>query len=177
MKASKTLWIKRLVIGAAVAALPQVLLARGPGMGDLPPPCPPDTPPPGAAIPAPPGAPGEGTPALLPGLPLLHGLALSEAQQDAVFDLMHTQIAADRPLERKAAKALDELRRQRTSDRFNARQARALAEDYAQAVAGLAFNRAELDAKVRALLTPEQRRQIDESRDTPPGKRQQAGEH
>ena len=150
MKASKTLWLKRIVIGAAVATLPQVLLARGPD--DVPPPCPPDFVEHGAA------------PGMTQGLPVLHGVELSEAQEDAVFELVHAKIPAQRTLERKAAKALDELHRLGTSERFDTRQARALAETYAQAQAQLSFNQAELDSKLRALLTPEQRQQLDAPR-------------
>lgn len=162
MKASKTLWIKRIVIGAAVAALPQVLLARGPNADEAPPPCPPDFVERGAA-PLPPQG--------MPGIPLLHGLDLSEAQQDAVFDLVHAQIPVQRALDKKAAKAFDELHRLGASDRFNAKQARALADSYAQAQAQLAFNQAELDNKLRALLTPEQRQQLDAPRSAQPGPR------
>ena len=164
MKASKTLWIKRIVIGAAVAALPQVLLARGPNADDLPPPCPADFVERGGAPQFPPEMPGHAAPGQ-PGRPLpLHDVDLSESQQDAVFDLIHAQLPAQRALEKKAAKSLDELHRLGASDRFNARQARALAEAYAQAQAQLTFNQAELDSKLRALLTPEQRQQLDARR-------------
>jgi len=160
MKASKTLWLKRIVIGAAVAALPQVLLARGPD--DVPPPhplYPPDFVEHGAA------------PGMAQGLSLLHGVELSEAQEDAVFELIHAKIPAQRTLERKAAKALDELHRLSTSERFDTRQARTLADTYAQAQAQLSFNQAELDSKLRALLTPEQRQQLDAPRHERPGPR------
>ena len=168
MKASQRLWIKRIVIGAAVAALPQVLLARGPNADEAPP-CPPDFVERGGAAQFPPGMPGNG-PLGQPGRPFpLHGVDLTEPQQDAVFDLVHAQLPAQRTLEKKAAKALDELYRLGASDRFNAKQARALAETYAQAQAQLTFNQAELDSKLRALLTPEQRQQLDAHRPTQPG--------
>ena len=163
MKTSTTLWIKRIVIGTAVAALPQVLLAHGPNASDGPPPCPPDLIEHGAAQ--------QPTPAM-PGLPLLRGVDLSEAQEDAVFDLVHAQIPARRALEKKAAKAFDELHRLGVSEHFNAKQAHALADGYAQAQAQLAFNQAELDSKLRALLTPEQRTQIDAPRRARPGPHQ-----
>ena len=157
MKSSKTLWLKRIVIGTAVATLPQVLLARG--ADNAPPPCPPDLVERDAARQPPPG---------MPGRPLLHGVDLSEAQQDAVFDLVHGEIPAQRKLEKKAAKALDELQRLSAGEHFDAQQARALADRYAQAQAQLAFNQAELDARLRALLTPEQRQQLDAPRDAGP---------
>jgi periplasmic protein CpxP/Spy len=157
MKASKTLWLKRIVLGATVAALPQVLLARGPDAALPPPPARPDFVEPGTA-PLPP--PEMGHPGMMHGLPILHGVDLSEAQQDAAFELVHAQIPAQRTLEKKAAKALDELQRLSISEQFNAKQARTLADAYAQAQAQLVFNRAELEAKLRALLTAEQRQQI-----------------
>ena len=169
MKASKALWLKRIVIGAAVAALPQALLARGPD--DVPPPCPPDFVEHGGAPQLPPGMPGHASPGMMPGQPLLHGVELSEAQQDAVFELVHAKTPAQRTLERKAAKALDELHRLSTSERFDTKQARALADTYAQAQAQLRFNQAELDSKLRALLTPEQRQQLDAPRHERPGPR------
>ena len=174
MKASQKLWIKRIVIGAAFtafAALPQVLLARGPNADDVPPPCPPDFAVRGDAARLPPEMPGHAVPGM-PGRPFpLHDVDLSESQQDAVFDLVHAQVPVQRTLEKKAAKALDELHRLGASDRFNAKQARALAETYAQAQAQLTFNQSELDSKLRALLTPEQRQQLDAHRPTQHGPR------
>ena len=166
MKASKTLWLKRIVIGAAVAALPQVLLARGPDAASHPPPARPDFVEPGTA-PLPP--PEMVHPGMMHGLPMLHGVDLSEAQQDAIFGLVHAQIPGQRALEKKTAKALDELQRLSASKLFNARQARALADAYSQALAQQAFSRAELEAKLRALLTPEQRQQIDSPHPVQPG--------
>ena len=169
MKASKTLWIKRIVIGAAVAALPQVLLARGPNADDAPPPCAPGFVERSDATRLPPEIPGHAAPGM-PGRPFpLHDVDLSESQQDAVFELVHAQIPAQRTLEKKTAKALDELHRLGAGDRFNAKQARALAETYAQAQAQLTFNQAELDSKLRAVLTPEQRQQLDARRPGPTG--------
>lgn len=171
MKTSKALWIKRIVIGAAVAALPQVLLARGPDGN--PPPARPDFVEPGA-VPLPP--PEMAHPGMMPGLPLLHGVDLSEAQQDAVFELVHAQVPAQRALEKKAAKALAELQRMGSDEQFNAKQARASADAYAQAQAQMAFNRAELEAKLRAVLTPEQRQQIGAPRPAQTGRPAQPGQ-
>ena len=164
MKASKTLWLKRIAIGAAVAALPQVILARGPDAS--PPPARPDFVEPGTA-PLPPS--GMGHRGMVHGLPMLHGVDLSEAQQDAAFELVHAQAPAQRAFEKKAVKALEELQRLSASEQFNAKQARVLADAYAQAQAQLAYNQAELEAKLRALLTAEQRQQIDSPHPAQPG--------
>ena len=167
MKASKTLWLKRIVIGAAAAALPQVLLAHGPDAAFPPPLARPGCAEHGAALPPP----GMAHPAMMAELPMLHDVDLSEAQQDGVFELVHAQIPVQRALEKKAAKAFDELYRLSASEQFNAKQARALAEAYAQAQAQLTFNQAELESKLRALLTPEQRQQLDAPHAAPTGRR------
>lgn len=173
--------IKQLVVAAALAALPQVLLAHGPSVANT---NADDAPPPHARVdtapdqdacggrPLPPEMPGPGMPPgegpLLPPevtklaeLPPLHRVALSEAQHDALFAIMHAQAPVQRELEKKARKALDELRRVGQSTPFNARQARALADTLAQAQAQLAYNRAEVDSKLRALLSAEQRQKLD----------------
>lgn len=165
MKASKTLWIKRIIIGTAVAALPQVLLARGPDRAEMPG-CPPDAVLRGAP-PLPPPMSGLATHQMNPGQPIPPGVELTDAQQDAIFELMHAQAPAQRELGKKADKALDELHRIATAERFDAKRARALADAYAQALAQLEFNRAEGDAKLRALLTPEQRQSLDVQRKAP----------
>lgn len=168
MKSSLSLWRRRLVIACALASLPHIVLAqsmrpadndgapqlhaaadRGDGCG---------------ARPLPPEMPGPGMP---PELLALHRIALSEAQQEAVFELMHAQIPVQRALEKKASKALNELRRLAQSDAFNARQAHTLADAHAQAVAQLAYNRADLDSKLRALLSPEQRHILDSAGSVP----------
>ena len=163
MKASQTLWIKRIIIGTAVAALPQVLLARGPDRAEMPG-CPPDAVQRGAP---PPPMGGHAVHTMIPGQPFLPGVELTDAQQDAIFELMHAQAPARRELGKKADKALDELQRQGTAEHFNAKQARAFADAYAQALAQLEFNRAEGDAKLRALLTPEQRQSLAAQRKAP----------
>ena len=155
-------FIRRLIVGAALVALPQVILARAADAAS--PPCPPpeangphapqgmpEDPPP------PPGMPPDDA-AVPPGL---RGLALSEAQRDAVFELLHAQQPTRRTLEKKARRALEALQRLAASDAFAARAARTLADDYAQAIAELAFNRAQCDAQLRTLLSAQQRQRLD----------------
>lgn len=148
MTTRNALWIKRVLIGALAAALPQVLMARSPQPGDAPDACPPMA---------------HGAPRPAPGMmpPPLDGIELSDAQEDARFELMQAQAASSRLLERKAARASQELHRLSAGERFNSAQARVLAETYAQALAQLVLGEAEFDAKRRAVLTPAQRRQID----------------
>ena len=165
MNITRHLWMKRLATGAAAIALPLAVMAHGPAadaaegcmaaphagsatMSMPPHGMFPDGPPPGAMA----------TP------PFLHGLELTEAQQDKLFALMHEQAPAEREQMKAAFKAMDELRRLAASDRFDADKARSLAATHAQAMAQLALMHAELDAMVRALLTPEQRKQLDDAR-------------
>lgn len=104
-----------------------------------------------------PGAfPGAGLP------PHLRDLDLSEAQQDKVFDLMHGQAPQLREKTKAAFKAMEALRKLSASDRYDAAQARTLADTHARALADLVLMQADQDAKLRALLTPEQRKRLDD---------------
>ena len=154
--------LKLLAMGAAVIALPIAVMARGPA-GDASKGCPP-MPHLGSAMALP-------SPAIFPELPppgamprFLRGLALTEAQDDKLFSLMHAGMPRVREQLRVAFKAMEELRGLAASDKFDADKARVLAEIQAKAMAQVALMHAELDAKVRALLTPEQRKQLDDAR-------------
>jgi len=156
--------IKRLAAGAAAIALPLAVMAHGP-VGDSPECCPPATHA-GApmALPPPcsfPAAPFSGA---MPMPPYLHGLELTEAQRDKLFALMHDQAPNERDQLKRASRAMEDLRRLVTADRFDVDKARILAETHGQALAQLALMHAELDARTRALLTPEQRQQFDDAR-------------
>ncbi len=169
MKAAERPWVLRLAIGAAVVAIPSAAMAREPATPDpletcaaLPPRGMPPMPPSGRFPDLPP--PDAPPPGFMPPLPSLRGIKLTEAQEDKLFDLIMAQAPMERAKAKEAFKALDELRRLADGDRFDREKARQLAETHAQAMAQLALMHAELDAKVRALLTPEQRKQADEAR-------------
>lgn len=169
MRTIQHFWMKRLATGAAAIALPLAVLAHGP-MTDAPQNCLP-IPHPGHPMAFPPlGMFPEGPP---PGAmpPYLRGLELTEAQQDKLFSLMHEQAPDVREQMKTAFKATEELRRLAASDRFDVKQARVFAEAQAQALAQVALMHAELDAKVRALLTPEQRKELDDARTRPESRR------
>jgi Spy/CpxP family protein refolding chaperone len=77
-----------------------------------------------------------------------------------------TQLRTDPSVREKlktASKAMEELRRMAGDDHFNADKARTLAETNAKAMAQVILMHAELDAKLRMLLTPEQRKQFDDA--------------
>lgn len=98
------------------------------------------------------------------GAPFLRGLALTEAQQDRVFAIMHEQAPRRRELdkaERKACQALDALSGSAELDQAAAgAQARALG----QAIADQELLRLRTEARLIAVLTSEQRAQLQERR-------------
>jgi periplasmic protein CpxP/Spy len=154
-------WVKHIAASIAVIALPLTVMAHDPASG-APENCLPMS---HLANPMPlppfgifPDAPPIG---MMP--PFLRDLKLTEAQQDKLFALMHKQIPNVREQMKAAFKPMEELRRQASMGQFDADKSRALAEAHGRAVAQMTLIHAELDAKVHALLTPEQRKQFDDS--------------
>ncbi|MES2298535.1 MAG: periplasmic heavy metal sensor [Pseudomonadota bacterium] len=96
-----------------------------------------------------------------PGMPSLHGLDLSEAQQDKVFAIMHAQQPQRRELEKSAHKAHEALHALAGSGQFDEAKAAALAQAAGQAMAALALQQARMEAQIAALLTPEQRKKAE----------------
>lgn len=96
--------------------------------------------------------------------PFLRGLELTEAQRDKIFDLHHAMAPRERELFKSVRSSREALHNLAHGDSFDAKQARQLADNHAKAVAELALLHAETGAKIRALLTPEQRKQADERR-------------
>jgi Spy/CpxP family protein refolding chaperone len=111
----------------------------GPGMGA------PDLPPPPGALPLP---------------PYLRGVTLSEAQQDALFDLMHGLMRAMREPMKTMARIESDLRALPFSPDYEDAKARALIENLAIAQAQARLLHMRADRQIYTLLTPEQRRQI-----------------
>ena len=96
--------------------------------------------------------------------PRLASLHLTEEQEDRMFALHHARAPQLYEKRKAAARAADALLRLAASDRFDATRARALATAHGQALGDLALLHAEGDAQIRAVLTPEQRKQLDDSR-------------
>ncbi|MGC0154925.1 Spy/CpxP family protein refolding chaperone [Chromobacterium vaccinii] len=156
MQATRRQWTMRLAAGMAAATLAAAVMARDDADNDDgPDACPP------------PAIRGHGALAE-PELPSLRGVKLSEAQRDKLFELALAQAPARHALARQAARSHEDLRRAAASDPFDEARVRALAEMRAQAMARLLLMRAELDAKARALLTPEQRSQLKPAPCPPP---------
>lgn len=96
--------------------------------------------------------------------PFLRGLELTEAQRDKIFELQHAVAPRERELLKTVRSSRDALHQLAHGDGFDAKEARRLAEQHAKAVGELALLHAETGAKLRAVLTPEQRKQADEQR-------------
>ncbi|MEG2961943.1 MAG: periplasmic heavy metal sensor [Janthinobacterium sp.] len=112
------------------------------------------------------GAGGPGAPGLPP---FLHGIELSEAQQDKVFAATYAQAPLLREQEKIAFKAHAQLRELAGSSAYDDAKASALASTAAQAMAQISLLHARLDQQLLAVLTPEQRKQAQQRRDSRPG--------
>ncbi|MBB3120101.1 Spy/CpxP family protein refolding chaperone [Pseudoduganella violacea] len=94
--------------------------------------------------------------------PFLHGLQLSEVQQDKVFAILHAQapyLREQAKAHEKAARALHDMR---LADKYDDAAAARQAQAAAQAMANMQLQRVRTDQKLLSLLTPEQRKQIEE---------------
>lgn len=94
--------------------------------------------------------------------PFLRDLKLSEAQRDRIFDLMQAQAPAMREQARAMRKSQMELRQLGLSDGYSEAKAKSLADASAQAMARMGQMQASASHQVYQLLTPEQRRQLEE---------------
>ncbi len=141
---------KRLLLAAAIAiTLPLAAIACPPGGGgqaggpgmQMPPP-----PPPGMA--------GEMR------LPFLHQIDLSQAQDDAVFNLMHAQAPELRRLRQQLQQARQALREMAFAPDYDEAAATKLTETIGTTESALARLRITAERQVYELLTPEQREQL-----------------
>ena len=107
------------------------------------------------------GGPGMGC-GMMP--PHLCGLNLSEAQRDKLFEIMHAQAPAMREKGKAVFKAEAELRALTAADDYREAKARALADTAAKVMSELALARAGAERQVYEILTPEQRKQLAETR-------------
>jgi Spy/CpxP family protein refolding chaperone len=99
-----------------------------------------------------------------PGHPMLHGIALSGAQQDKLFDLALEQA---RPL-REKWQALEQAEAALAAGRTDEARLPALVEARARAWADFTLLRLRSEGQMLALLTPEQRRQVENRRPPAP---------
>lgn len=102
---------------------------------------------------------GDGLP------PFLRGVELSEAQQDKVFAATYAQAPLLREQQKIAFKAHEQLRELAASNHYDDAKAVALANGAAQAMAKISLQHARLEQQLLAVLTPEQRQQVEARRD------------
>jgi protein CpxP len=107
------------------------------------------------------GFPGEGWggPA-----PFLHGLHLTEDQEDKVFAIVHAAAPSLREQEKALRKAREALRDLSESSQYDESRVKGLADTAAKADSQLTVLRARTEHEIRALLTPEQVKQLQERR-------------
>ena len=98
---------------------------------------------------------------------MLRHLDLSEAQRDQVFKIFHDQSPAMHERMKAARAAREDLEKLAFGSAFDRARARAIAETEAKAIADMELLRAESMARVREILTPEQRAKLDQLRERP----------
>lgn len=155
MKKSKTI---PLLLAAAIALPLAGVAAEGePPMGER-----------GQHGPGPGPGPGPGHRfGLGPGMHFLRGIDLSDSQEDKLFQLMHSQAPYLREQQRAHEKAMQALHEMRNADKFDDAAAAKLAQAAAQAQANITLAHVRAHQKVLALLTPEQRKQLEERKARP----------
>ncbi len=95
---------------------------------------------------------------------MLRGLDLTEAQRDKIFEIRHAQAPARRAQMKAVHAARKDLRELAMVPNYDAAKAQASADAFAKAMSQLALMRVDAARKVLAVLTPEQRKQLDERR-------------
>jgi len=94
--------------------------------------------------------------------PFLHGIDLTEAQQDKVFAILHAQEPYLREQGKAAAKAHEALHAMGLAEKYDDAKAAALAKDAATAMANIALQHVRTEQKLLAVLNPEQRKKFAE---------------
>lgn len=93
-----------------------------------------------------------------PGMPpYLRGLQLSTAQEDQIFALTYPQIPTMRDQHKQHMQLMDELRTATQADKFDEAKVQQLADKIANLEKEKIVTSARNDAKIFAILTPEQR--------------------
>lgn len=96
--------------------------------------------------------------------PMLHKLNLTQAQQDQIFKIRHDQAQAFYDQHKALKEARKSLREVTMADSFDQAKAQQASESLGKAEAQIALLRAQTQAQVRAVLTPEQRQQLADQR-------------
>ena len=94
--------------------------------------------------------------------PYLRGLDLTSAQEDQLFNLNYAQMPAMRDQHKQHQQVMEELRTTAQAEKFDDTKAQQLADKVAKLERDKVLARARHEAKVFALLTPEQRKKARE---------------
>jgi Spy/CpxP family protein refolding chaperone len=94
--------------------------------------------------------------------PYLHGIDLTEAQQDKIFEIMHNLAPQMREKAKAAHKARQELHELARSQNYDDSKAKSLTDTLARAHADMMLMHIRTDRQILALLTAEQHKQLDE---------------
>lgn len=94
---------------------------------------------------------------------VLHRLNLSDVQHDQVFELMHGQAKERHTLLRQLRQVQTNLYATAQAPQFDNAKAQILAHEQAQLMAQQLLLDVQLEGKLRSLLTPEQKQQLDQS--------------
>ncbi|MEW8035757.1 MAG: hypothetical protein AB2817_06755 [Candidatus Thiodiazotropha sp.] len=92
-------------------------------------------------------------------------ITMSTTQRNQLFTLMQQQAEYRREIKQAAYKALQELQQMAIEENFNQSQARAHAESYGKALAELALLDIQLASHLRNILTPAQRKALQDKID------------
>lgn len=161
MDLSRRILMRFMIASSIALSLPLAAIADGPGKPGGPP---------GLAGRSGPGDARGGPPCtgesgdLVP--PFLHGIVLSEAQRDKIFGILYAQTPSLRDKEKELRKTAIALRELALSAQYDEAKARPLAEANAKASADIALLRARSTSAIYQLLTPEQRKTLEERKAT-----------
>lgn len=104
---------------------------------------------------------------MMPGVPMppfLHGIELTEAQRDEIFTILHAEAPAVRERMKAVHKAHEALHALTMSGKYDEAKAKELAETAADNMAVLSLLRSRSESRIHSLLTPEQRKRINETK-------------
>jgi Spy/CpxP family protein refolding chaperone len=99
------------------------------------------------------------------GMRFLHGIKLTDAQRDKIFAIRYAQIPTMREKMKVIHKAHEELRGMATSPQYDEARAKAAVDAAARAKADMTLMRIRSTHEVYALLTPEQRAQVEQMKE------------
>jgi protein CpxP len=106
------------------------------------------------------GAPPAPLAGALPAPIWLHGIKLSEDQEEQLFKIIYAQLPTLHEQAKILRHAHEDLRTAPFSEKYDAAKVKSLTESISRAIATLELTRATADSRIYALLTAEQRQQV-----------------